>query len=134
MSSLTPYSDARTLLLTANLLPATRVHFANEPFTEPNPPDLWLSVDAYSPDLNMLDIGANMYREQGIIRILCIAPAGSGTDGLRQLAKDVTTVFRGLGPRNPYYLNAAIGEGLPSDDGLWFSLPVTVEFRYEDTT
>jgi len=130
MSSLAPYADARTLLLAANVMPLSRIHFANEPFTEPTN-QTWLSVDAYSPTISLLDIGAHVYREEGTIRILCLAPAGTGSDAVRTLAKNVCNVFRNLGPRNPYYLNASISDA-QNDDGLWFALIVSVDFVYED--
>ena len=133
MSSLAVYADARSLLLDAVLVPPERIHFANEPFSEPNPPDLWMSVDAYSPNVDILDIGARVYQEQATIQVMCIAPAGTGTDGVRQLASDLCNVFRNLGPRNPYYLNASIGEGSQSEDGLWFALPVSIDAKYEST-
>lgn len=132
MSSWIPYSDACDLIMAANLLPTDCVHLANEPYQEPSPPDLFITIDAYSPHINMLDIGAEVYQEQGVIRVLCVAPAGTGTEAVRTLAKDVANVFRDLPPRNPYYLACSIGEGSHAENGMWYAIPVSIDFRYGD--
>jgi hypothetical protein len=134
MSSQIPFADARTLLLAANIIPASRIHWTNEPFEEPSPPATWLSVDAYSPNIDMLDVGARVYRETGSIRVLCLAPVGTGSDAARTLAKQVCDVYRTApSPRNPYYLSASISD-TSSDDGLWYALVVTIDFVYEDAS
>jgi hypothetical protein len=131
LSSLIPFADARTLLLAASLVPAENIHWPNSPFVEPQS-SLWLSVEAYSNVLTMLDIGADKWQEQGQLMVYCCAPFGSGTDDLRTLAKNVANVFRGLPARNPFYLGASIGSGGLSEQGTYFVIPVSIEFRYED--
>lgn len=131
MSSLAIYSDARTLLLAANLVPVANIEFANEPFVIPQS-SLWLSVEAYSNVVGILDLGANHWRERGSLIIYCCASAGSGTDDLRTLAKAVCNVYRNLPARNPYYGDASIGSGGQSDDGAYYLLPVTISTYFED--
>lgn len=131
MSSLPIYSDARTLLLAANIVPYANIEWANEPFTIPQTTN-WLSVEAYSNVVGILDLGANHWRERGTLIVYCMAPTGTGTDSLRTLAKAVCNVFRNLPTRNPYYGDASIGTGGQSDDGMYFILPVTIATFYED--
>lgn len=131
MSTFVPYDDARSLLLAANLIPPDNIHFANEPFVQPTDA-IWMSVDAYSDQLDMIDLGAGHWQEKGRIIIYLFAPDQTGTDTLRQLAKQVCNVFRGLPPRNPYYHNASVGSGGQSDLGNFWCLPVSVSFIFED--
>lgn len=131
MSSFEPYNDARTLLQAANLVAADHIHWANEPFVQPQD-SLWLSVDAYSNTLDALDLGAGKWQERGTLLVWCCAPVGIGTDTLRTLAKAVCSVYRGLPPRNPYYHGAGIGNGGLGDSGDYFVLPVSIQFVFED--
>ncbi len=123
MSSFIPYDDARSLLLAANLVPASNIEFANEPFTQPQGSN-WLSFDAYSHNIEMMDIGAGHWAERGTVVIYVCGTAA--------LAKAVCNVYRGLPPRNPYYENASIGSGGTSDGETYFILPVTISFVFED--
>lgn len=132
MSSYEIYNDARTLLLAASVVPASNIHFANEPFSQPSDGSLWLSFDAWAQNIAMIDIGAECYREEGTIRILVMGPAGYGTDDVRQKAKQIANIYRGLGARNPTYLNASITENGQDDTGAWWALSVSVDYWYED--
>jgi hypothetical protein len=131
MSSFIPWQDATALLLAANLVPADHVHLSNEPFNQPQDA-LWMSVTALSNALDVVDMGGTAWREEGTLMIYCCAPAGTGTDALRVLAKNVCNVYRGLPPRNPYYQNCSIGDGGLSDAGDYYVMPVSVEFFFED--
>jgi hypothetical protein len=131
VSSFIPYDDARSLLLGADLVPVENIHWANEPFEEPQSAN-WLSVESYSNLVDILDLGASKYAEHGTLIVYCCAPAGTGTDSLRTLAKSVCNVFRNLPPRNPYYQMSSIGSGGLSDQGQYYIIPVTVSFIYED--
>jgi hypothetical protein len=134
VSSFIPYDDARTLLKAANLVPPENLHFANEPFQEPQDSN-WLSIEAYSNEVSMIDLGANHFAEYGTIVVFCCGANGTGTDSLRTLAKAVCNVFRGLPARNPYYENASIGTGGMADpdaQGNYYVIPVGISFVYED--
>lgn len=132
MSSFFPYDDARTLLLAAELVPADHIHFANDgSFLQPQDAN-WLSVEAYSNILDPVDIGANVWEERGTVTIYCIGQPGTGTDSLRVLAKNVANVFRGLPARNPFYLNASIGLGGMTEGNDGYTIPVAVNFCYQD--
>lgn len=140
MSSLAPFDDARTLLNAAAL--GVTIHWPNDfTFTEPAPLDasdnavLWLAVDCTGQALDPVDIGANVWQEEGTLYVNVMAPAGTGSDDARTLAKNVANVFRNLGPRNVVYLGASIGTGVIEElNGKWWCLPVSIDWRYQDTT
>lgn len=131
MSTLAPYADARALLLAANLIDPALIHAVNEPFEQPQS-QIWMSVETTSDVLDIIDLGANNWRESGQIMIFLYAPAQTGTDALRTLAKAVCNTFRHLGPRNPYYHNQSISSGGLDDTGAFYVLPVSIGFHYED--
>lgn len=131
MSSWVPWDDARTIIKNSGAVTLDKIHWPNEPFDPPSPPDIWISVDTYSPNLDLIDIGGNNFCEAGTIQITCIAPAGTGTDALRVVAQTISDAFKGLGPRNPFYLNGSIGEGATSEDGQYYAMVVSIDFKYE---
>jgi hypothetical protein len=131
VSSPVPFDDALAKLQAANL--GYTIALPNEQFDVPEPPAPWLSVSATSTMLAPADLGANVWQEEGTFYIDVMVPSGSGTSTARTLAKDVANVFRGLGPENVVYLSTAIGSGsVGTDDGLWFCITVSVDWRYQD--
>ena len=135
MSSLVPFSDARTLLLAAALVPADRICWPNEPFAVPSadPQASWLKVDCVGDVLVPIEVGATAWQESGVLFVDVMVPAKTGSDTARTLAKAVANAFRQLGPRNVVYRQASIGNRQePDDEGVWWGLTVTVEWIYQD--
>lgn len=135
MSSFVPFDDARTLLLAANLVSPSLIEWPNEPFQEPkgDPPSTWLSVEAQGHTLSPIEIGANVWQEEGTLFINVMTPAGRGTDAARQLAKSIANVYRGLPARNVVYKSASIGAGmLVEERGIWWMITVSIDWKYQD--
>jgi hypothetical protein len=139
MSSPAPYNDAVALLQAAGL--GVAIHLQNDgTFTEPQPHDpntgasvLWLAVENTSDILEPIELSGGAWQEEGTLYVFVMAPAGDGTTAARALAKNVSNVFRNLGPRNVVYLGGSIGLGHVDDaDGKWWTLPVSVRWRYQD--
>lgn len=133
MASFVPFDDARTLLLAANIVPANRIAWPNEISANPEPPCIWLAVEATSHILDPLDIGANAWREEGTIYFNVMVPAGWGTDDARKTAKLIANVYRGLPPRLVTYRGASIGHGNLSDtEGMVWTITVSIDYVYDD--
>ena len=132
MSSPVPFDDAVAKLQAAAL--GYPIALPNEPFETPdNPVGPWLSVSATSTMLAPADLGADVWQEEGTFYVDVMTPTGSGTSTARELAKQVANVFRGLGPENVVYLSATIGGGsVGTEDGLWFCITVSIDWRYQD--
>lgn len=133
MSSLVPWQDATARLGEASL--GVPIQFENTDFTPP--PGLWLSVQMTSDVLEPMDLGANAWVEIGVLWVHVWAPAGSGSEAARALAKGVANIFRavpaGTGP--VIYLNASIGGRMVDPpDGISWGLAVTIDWKYEDIT
>lgn len=135
MSSFAPFDDARTLLLAANLVPASHIHWPNEPFREPagDPPALWLMVESIGTLLDPIEMGGGAWQESGTVFVHIMTPINAGSDAARALAKSIANVFRGLPARNVVYRGASIGDGLHTDPaGMWWALTVSVDWVYQD--
>ncbi len=125
-------ADARALIEAANL--GVTIAWPNEPFTEPSNDDLWLIVEIVGGAGGPIELGQKAWWEfTGAINIYVNAPIGSGSAAALTLSKQVLNVFRGLPERAVVYLSGEIGAGEPgTDDGRWWRLPVSIEFRYQD--
>jgi len=133
MSSPVPFDDVRSKLEAANL--GYPIAWPNTVFRRPQPPGPWLSVECTSRTLVPIEISGGVWQEEGTAFIDVFVPAGSGTDTARSIAKAVANVFRGLGAEPVVYLGGSIGAGVTTEsDGMWWTLPVTVDWRYQDTT
>lgn len=131
MSSPVPFDDAVAKLQAAAL--GYPIALPNEHFDVPEPPGPWLSVSATSTMLAPSDLGADVWLEEGTFYVDVMIPTGSGTSTARTLAKNVANVFRGLGPEDVVYRSATIGGGsVGTEDGLWWCLTVSVDWRYQD--
>lgn len=129
MSSLAPWTDAKTLLTNAAL--GVPIQYPNDgTWVEPDPSaGLWLSVQMTGDVLFPIELGANAWQEEGRLFVHVMSPAGTGTEAARTLAKSVANVFRGLGPRLVVYKSASIGSGVFADpEGVWWSLAVTIDW------
>jgi hypothetical protein len=131
-----PWQDAVALFTAANLLPADRVEMPNIQFSTPEPPDLWVSLRDVGEAAGPIELGRRaIWLERGTVYFTVMAPAGTGTDEARDLAKNIATLFRDLGPRpvGVVYAGASIGSGQLSDEtGAWWALEVSVFFKYQD--
>lgn len=137
MSSDVPFQDARTLLTAANLIDGSLIEWPNEPFQEPSsdPARMWLSVECVGRVLDPIEVGGEVWQEEGTLYVHVLAPAGAGSDAARTLAKNVCNVFRGLPARNVVYRGASIGHGVPTDrQGAWWMLTVAIDWIYQDIT
>lgn len=135
MASPVPWADARAIL-TAGPLATVATHWPNEPFTEPdaNSATVWAAVDMVGNVLTPIEVGGTVWQEDGTLYVYLFAPALSGSDTLRALAKSVANAFRGLGPRTVVYRSAGISEGAAADGGMWWGLTVSVDYVYQDST
>jgi hypothetical protein len=134
MSSPAPWNDFRTKLQAATLIAADRIAWPNEPFANPEPPDLWLTVECTGDVLEPVELGPRaVWQEEGRAYVHILTPAGWGTDAARTLAKQIATVYRGLPAADVQYLGASIGSGEAADvDGAWWRITVAIDWRYQD--
>jgi hypothetical protein len=123
-----PWSDARARLEAAAL--PYPVEWPNEPFTTP---DLapWLSVEAEGDVLEPIELGGGAWEERGTLMVHVCIPLGTGSALGRQIAKDIANIYRGVNGLT-LYRRASIGAGVPTEDGRWWVLTVTLEWTYTD--
>lgn len=131
MTSPAPWADARAKIEAAELVPADRIYWPNEPFVTPDPPALWLAVEAEGEVLAPIELGGRTWQESGTLHVHIMAPAGWGTADARALAERVAGLFRGLPPQPVVYLGGAIGRGGASDDGAWWRMSCAIDWRYQ---
>lgn len=135
MSSLAPFSDARTLLQQSGVIDPKLIAYPNEPFSQPEPPAIWVAMEATGDVLNPIELPAKVYREEGTIYFHVMCPANWGSDLARTLAKNIANIFRGLPPRAVIYRGGSIGHGAIADtQGGWWMLTVAQDYVYDDTT
>lgn len=131
MSSPVPWNDARARLDAA--FSTTPVAWPNEQFAHPEPPSIWLAVEMTGDVLAPVELGANVWQEEGRLLVHVFAPVGTGTEDARTTAKQVANTFRAIASDPIIYLGASIGHGETSDDqGMWWRLTVSVDWRYQD--
>jgi hypothetical protein len=123
-----PWTDARNRLVAAAL--PYPIEWPNEAFAAP---DLaaWLSVEAEGDVLEPIELGNGAWEERGTFMVHVIVPLGTGSATARQVAKDIANIYRGV-VGYTVYRRASIGAGVPSEDGKWWVLTVTVEWTYTD--
>jgi hypothetical protein len=132
MTSPVPWADARAKLTAASL--GVAIEWPNELFLQPaDNPALWLSVEMVSGLLMPIEVGGTVWQEEGTLYVDVLAPINGGTADARALAKQIVSLFRQLPPQPVIYTSAAIGGGAPSSrTGAWWSLPVSIDWRYQD--
>ncbi len=123
-----PWTDARNRLVAAAL--PYPIEWPNEAFTTP---DLapWLSVEADGDILEPIELGNGAWEERGTFIVHVIVPLGTGSADARQIAKDIANIYRGV-VGYAVYRRASVGSGVPSEDGKWWVLTVTIEWVYTD--
>lgn len=133
MSSPAPFNDIRTRLNAAAL--GVPIAWPNEPFKRPVPPAAWLSVQVTSTHNAPIELGGGVWQEEGVAYTDVHVPVGTGSDTARTLAKSVADVFRAVPPQPVVYCGGSIGDGeVSSADGMWWTITVTIDWRYQDTT
>lgn len=135
MSSLVPYSDARSKLEANSALSAYPIAWQNEPFVPPDPSatqPIWLSVETEGRFYQPIELGGGCWEEDGAILVHVVTPTGQGSDTPRTVAKAVADTFRGLTAGNVVYLGGSIGTGASDPEGMYWILTVVVRFRYQD--
>ena len=131
MSSPDPYYDVVEKLQGAEF--GYPIWLPNEPFTAPKPPRPWLRVSITSDVLQPIELGADVWQEEGTAYVEVVVPAFTGTRIARALAKNIANLFRGLDPAPVVYLGTSIGDGVVQPvDGLWWGLTVAIDWRYQD--
>jgi hypothetical protein len=131
MSSPAPWADAKGRLIAANL--GVAIAWPNEPFDKPEAPAMWISVQAASAVLKPIELGAGVWVEEGTLYVDIHIPKGWGTDDARVLAKTIADTFRGLPAAPTSYVGAAIsGSAVGDSGGMWESMTVSVDWRYQD--
>jgi hypothetical protein len=132
MSSPVPFADGVALLTGAAL--GYPIALPNAVFVKPQPPAPWLRVEVMSHMLAPIDIGANVWQEDGTTFIDIIVPANSGTTLARTIAKNAANAFRNLGPRPVVYTAGSLTAGVAGPDGMWWTLTFSMDWTYQDTT
>ena len=131
MSSPDPYYDVVEKLQGAEF--GYPIWLPNEPFTVPKPPRPWIRVSITSDVLQPIELGADVWQEEGTAYVEVVVPAFTGTRIARALAKNIANLFRGLDPAPVVYLGTSIGDGVVQPvDGLWWGLTVAIDWRYQD--
>lgn len=132
MSSPAPWADVRAAIV-ADGLGGVPIRWPAEPWTLPRPPAMWVSIDMAADVAAPLEIGAAGWQERGSVYATIMVPQGHGTDAARVLAKRLVDLLR-LRTGNPVvYDSASIGTSDPdTDDGAWWRLMVTIDYRYQD--
>lgn len=131
-----PWNDAKALLLAANIVDPALIQWPNDPWQNPEPPVPWLKVEAVGHMLEPVDIGADVWQEDGTLYVDVNVPSGSGDSDARVLAKQVANTYRGLGARgvSVSYTSASIGAGeVRPENGNWWTLTVSIDWRYQDS-
>lgn len=132
MSSPTPWADVRTAIETDGL-GGVPVRWPAEPWSLPNPPALWVAVDMAADVAGPIELGAAGWQERGYVYATIMVPNGHGTAGARTLAKRIVDLLRLRTPSAIVYDGASIGTADPdTDDGAWWRLQVTIDYRYQD--
>lgn len=132
MSSANPWLDARALLEAANL--GVSIEWPNEIQVEPGEAT-WLKVDMTGDSLRPIEMGPNgKWLEEGALLIDIYAPAGHGTLQARMLAKRITSLFRGLGPRVVQWRRASLSTGDKVEDrgGNWWVMQIAISYEMQD--
>jgi hypothetical protein len=121
---------------TTHVVPPFR--YENETFTLPNNPLApWVDMALSSVLYGQQSIGAetqadNRWDETGHLWLSVFVEAGTGSERVRELAKLLADMFRGLTllNKNLEFMDSFIGEGQPNaEDGNWFKLPLIIEWR-----
>ena len=133
MSSLIPFDDARTKILAANL--GVPIAWPNVTFNKPITPGPWLAVECTSHTIDPIELSGGVWSEEGTVYVDVFVPTGTGTDAARTLAKSISNIFRGIYTGPVIYNGGSIGNGsISENDGMWWVITVTVQWRYQDTT
>src|SRR5215475_14254314 len=94
MCSPVPWNDITTKLLSSNVIDPSLISFPNEPFWNPEPPTLWVAVEATSNLLDPIELKGGVCQEEGTAYFNVMVPAGQGTDDARVLAKNISNTYR----------------------------------------
>lgn len=133
MSHPAVWADVRVLVEGAALgLP---IAWPNEHF-EPPVDASWLYVEVVGGGGGPMEIGRTPWRlVTGSVNAYVHVLVGTGVMEAAEIADRVTAIFHGLPGRPVIYGASNIGPGEAGvDDGLFFRLPVTVEFSYQAPT
>ena len=74
----------------------------------------------------------NRFTEEGLVMLHVFVPKGTGSNLIRQYARQLADLFRGaeLLAGTLWFKNASIGAGNPgSEDGKWWRMTATIEFE-----
>lgn len=120
----------------------TPISFENEPFTPPvasGAAGAWVAVEVSGTFYDQASIGAetaaaNLWREEGQVWLHVFVRTGSGSLVVRQYAKQLVDLFRGLTllAGTLRFRDASIGRGQPGDeDGNYWVLSCTVDWQHD---
>jgi hypothetical protein len=131
MSSPVVWADARARIIAG--FPGVLIAWPNEPLPRDPGAEVWLSVQATSNRLHPIELGADVWQEEGTIYVDVHVMTNSGTDAARATAKQVADLFRAVAGSSIVYLESNLGNGSAADpDGIWWTMTVAVDYRYQD--
>lgn len=140
MASPVPWADARARITAATAtgqpLAGLTVEWPNEAFTRPDPPAPFLSVEMAGDGMGAIEMGGQgAWQERGQLFLHVLVPTGTGTTGVRAIAKALSDLFRNVSTEANalIYERQSIGMGEPEeDDGPWWVMSVSVAWKYTD--
>lgn len=142
MASPIPWNDAVARITAAVAIgqPAPlgglTVSWPNEGFARPDPPAAFLSVEMAGDGMAAIEMsGQGAWQERGQLMLHILAPTGTGTVAVREIAKALSTLFRNASAVASalLYERQSIGMGEPEDDdGPWWVMSVLIEWKYTD--
>lgn len=135
MASPEVIADITARLAAGAVIAADHISWPNEIFDVPAVDDLsplWLAIETIGRSAQPMETASRIWQEDGTAYFHGFAPAGAGAADLRQLLKDVALLFRGSTPGAIIYPSMEIGFGAATDDGNWYRMTLTIDYRFFD--
>lgn len=135
MASAIAWADLRARLTAAAFMSggvAVSIAYPNTNFKRPAPGLPWLRADVASGAALPIDVGANIWSDEGESIVDIFVPTGSGLDASIALIDGLKAMFRGPPFDTVIYVRvAADSGGSGDDDGLYWITSVRANWRLE---
>lgn len=130
------WDDARARIDAAARALLIAVNWPNESVGErPDPPTMWIDIEAAAESSNDIEIAGTMWDEQGQIYIHLMVPVGTGVREGFRVRMLLSDAFLGVtdGPEGLSYRNGRSFDlmGPPGDDGVYRRLTLIVRYHYQ---